>query len=139
MPGAHTELPVIPAYSVSKAAAFSLTQSLRALLAGRGVRVHAVLAGPVDTDMTRGLEIPEASREPAARAISTPWKTARRTSSPVPCRHPWPMPGTTGQPKPSSARTLRSYHQSLSPHKGHGTAHGERRGQVWQGDTAQNS
>ena len=46
-------LPLIPAYSISKAAAFSLTQSLRALLAARGVRVHAVLTGPVDTDMTR--------------------------------------------------------------------------------------
>src|SRR6185312_2244373 len=34
-------LPLIPAYSVSKAAAFSLTQSLRASLAGRGIRVHA--------------------------------------------------------------------------------------------------
>jgi NAD(P)-dependent dehydrogenase (short-subunit alcohol dehydrogenase family) len=33
---------IIPAYSVSKAAAFSLTQSLRALVAGQGVRVHAV-------------------------------------------------------------------------------------------------
>src|SRR5499426_2390649 len=39
-------LPNIPAYSISKAAAFSLTQSLRALLAGRGVRVHAALLGP---------------------------------------------------------------------------------------------
>ena len=39
-------LPLTPAYSISKAAAFSLTQSLRALLAGRGVRVHAVLTGP---------------------------------------------------------------------------------------------
>src|ERR1700682_1330720 len=47
-------LPVVPAYSISKAAAFSLTQSLRALLAGRGVRVHAVLNGPVGTDMSRG-------------------------------------------------------------------------------------
>ena len=45
---------IIPAYSVSKAAAFSLTQSLRALLSGQGVKVHAVLPGPVDTDMTRG-------------------------------------------------------------------------------------
>src|SRR6266436_8462474 len=43
-------LPLIPAYSISKAAAFSLSQSLRALLAGRGVSVHAVLTGPVDTD-----------------------------------------------------------------------------------------
>jgi NAD(P)-dependent dehydrogenase (short-subunit alcohol dehydrogenase family) len=62
-------LPVIPAYSISKAAAFSLTQSLRALLAGRGVKVHAVLTGPVDTDMTRGFDIPKASPESVARAI----------------------------------------------------------------------
>jgi NAD(P)-dependent dehydrogenase (short-subunit alcohol dehydrogenase family) len=62
-------LPVIPAYSVSKAAAFSLTQSLRALLAERGVRVHAVLAGPTDTDMTQGLDIPKASPQSVAQAI----------------------------------------------------------------------
>jgi NAD(P)-dependent dehydrogenase (short-subunit alcohol dehydrogenase family) len=62
-------LPIIPAYSISKAAAFSLTQSLRALLAGRGVRVHAVIAGPVDTDMSRGLDAPKASPESVARAI----------------------------------------------------------------------
>lgn len=62
-------LPMIPAYSISKAAAFSLTQSLRALLAGRGVTVHAVLAGPVDTDMSRGLDIPKASPESVARGI----------------------------------------------------------------------
>jgi NAD(P)-dependent dehydrogenase (short-subunit alcohol dehydrogenase family) len=66
---AFAPLPLIPAYSISKAAAFSLTQSLRALLAGRGVRVHAVLTGPVDTDMTRGFEIPKASPESVARAI----------------------------------------------------------------------
>ena len=62
-------LPVIPAYSVSKAAAFSLTQSLRALLAGRGVRVHAVLTGPTDTDMTRGYDIPKVSAAAVAGAI----------------------------------------------------------------------
>ena len=62
-------LPVIPAYSVSKAAAFSLTQSLRTSLADRGVRVHAVLIGPTDTDMTRDLDIPKASPESVARAI----------------------------------------------------------------------
>ncbi len=62
-------IPVMPAYSISKAALFSLTQSLRALLAGRGVSVYAVLTGPVDTDMTRGLEIPKASPESVARAI----------------------------------------------------------------------
>jgi NAD(P)-dependent dehydrogenase (short-subunit alcohol dehydrogenase family) len=62
-------LPLTPAYAISKAAAFSLTQSLRALLAGRGVRVHAVLTGPTDTDMTRGFDIPKASPESVARAI----------------------------------------------------------------------
>ena len=62
-------LPVIPAYSISKAAAFNMTQSLRALLAGQGVTVHAVVLGPVDTDMNRGFEIPKASTESAAVGI----------------------------------------------------------------------
>jgi len=61
--------PFTPAYAISKAAAFNLTQSLRALLAGRGVRVQAVLTGPTDTDMTRGFDIPKASPESVARAI----------------------------------------------------------------------
>ena len=46
-----------------------MTQSWRALLAGRGVAVHAVLTGPTDTDMTQGFEIPKASPESVARAI----------------------------------------------------------------------
>jgi NAD(P)-dependent dehydrogenase (short-subunit alcohol dehydrogenase family) len=62
-------LPVIPAYSISKAAAFNMTQSLRALLAGQGVTVHAVVLGPIDTDMNRGFEIPKASPESAAQGI----------------------------------------------------------------------
>jgi NAD(P)-dependent dehydrogenase (short-subunit alcohol dehydrogenase family) len=62
-------LPVIPAYSISKAAAFNMTQSLRALLAGQGVTVHAVVLGPIDTDMNRGFDIPKASPESAARGI----------------------------------------------------------------------
>jgi NAD(P)-dependent dehydrogenase (short-subunit alcohol dehydrogenase family) len=62
-------LPIIPAYSISKAAAFSLTQSLRALLAGRGVSVHAVLTGPTDTDINRDFDIPKAPVDAVARAI----------------------------------------------------------------------
>jgi NAD(P)-dependent dehydrogenase (short-subunit alcohol dehydrogenase family) len=62
-------LPFSPTYSISKAAAFNLTQSLRALLAGQGVSVHAVLAGPVDTEMTRYLDIPKAPAESVASAI----------------------------------------------------------------------
>ena len=62
-------LPVIPAYSISKAAAFNMTQSLRELLAGQGVTVHTVVLGPIDTDMNRGFEIPKASPESAAQGI----------------------------------------------------------------------
>jgi NAD(P)-dependent dehydrogenase (short-subunit alcohol dehydrogenase family) len=62
-------LPLTPAYAISKAATFNLTQSLRAILAGQGVRVHAVLTGPTDTDMTRGFEVPKASPDSVAQAI----------------------------------------------------------------------
>lgn len=66
---ALASLPMIPAYSISKAAAFSLTQSQRALLAPQGVRVHAVLTGPTDTDMSRDLDVPKASPASVAQAI----------------------------------------------------------------------
>jgi len=62
-------LPIMPAYSISKAAAFNMTQSLRAFLASEGVTVHGVVLGPVDTDMNRGVEIPKASPESAAAGI----------------------------------------------------------------------
>jgi NAD(P)-dependent dehydrogenase (short-subunit alcohol dehydrogenase family) len=67
--GAFAAVPVLPAYSISKAAAFSLTQSLRALLAARGVRVHAVMPGPIDTDMVRDLPIPKTPPQSVARSI----------------------------------------------------------------------
>jgi NAD(P)-dependent dehydrogenase (short-subunit alcohol dehydrogenase family) len=62
-------IPLTPAYSLSKAAALSLTQSLRMLLAARGVRVHAVLTGPADTDMVRDLDIPKAPARTVAHGI----------------------------------------------------------------------
>lgn len=62
-------LPMFTSYSASKAAAFSLTKTLRAAHAAQGVAFHAVLAGPIDTDMTRELNIQKASPEAAARAI----------------------------------------------------------------------
>ena len=61
--------PVIPGYSISKAAALSLTQSLRALLKRQGVSVHGVILGSVDTDMTRGFDIPKVSPGSAAEGI----------------------------------------------------------------------
>lgn len=62
-------VPGLAAYSASKAAALALTQSLRLQLGGQGVRVHAVLAGPVDTDMSRDLDIPKAAPSGVAEAI----------------------------------------------------------------------
>jgi NAD(P)-dependent dehydrogenase (short-subunit alcohol dehydrogenase family) len=67
--GAVAAVPVLPAYSVSKAASLSLTQSLRALLAARGVGVYAVMPGPIDTDMVRDLDMPKTPPVDVARAI----------------------------------------------------------------------
>ena len=66
---AFAAVPVLPAYSISKAAMFALTQSQRALLAADGVTVHAVMAGPIDTDMVRGLEVPKTAAELVARGV----------------------------------------------------------------------
>jgi NAD(P)-dependent dehydrogenase (short-subunit alcohol dehydrogenase family) len=66
---AFAAVPVLPAYSVSKAAQFSLTQSLRALVAADGVTVHAVMPGPIDTDMVRDLAVPKTSAELVAQGI----------------------------------------------------------------------
>jgi NAD(P)-dependent dehydrogenase (short-subunit alcohol dehydrogenase family) len=89
-------LPLTPAYAISKAAAFNLTQSLRALLAGRGVRVHAVLTGPTDTDMTRGFEIPKASPESVARAIFDGLEAGEEDIFPDPMTQPIAQAWRTG-------------------------------------------
>jgi NAD(P)-dependent dehydrogenase (short-subunit alcohol dehydrogenase family) len=61
--------PVMPGYSISKAAALSLTQSLRALLTRQGLSVHAVILGGVDTDMSRRYDGPKVTPESAAAGI----------------------------------------------------------------------
>ena len=53
---AHVNHPMMATYCASKAAAFSVTQAMRAELAASGVRVRAVLAPAVDTPMTAHLE-----------------------------------------------------------------------------------
>src|SRR5262249_5248259 len=66
---ALASLPVISGYSLSKAAALSMTQSLRAQLRNRGISVHAVFIGPTDTDMNRGFDIPKVAPEVTAQGI----------------------------------------------------------------------
>jgi NAD(P)-dependent dehydrogenase (short-subunit alcohol dehydrogenase family) len=97
-------LPFIPAYSLSKAAAFNMTQSLRAILAGQGVTVHAVFLGPIDTDiwrntMTRGLEIPKATPEAAARGIFDGLEKGEEDIFPDPASQPVAMDWRAGVTK----------------------------------------
>jgi NAD(P)-dependent dehydrogenase (short-subunit alcohol dehydrogenase family) len=46
-------------YSASKAAAWTLTNSLRTALREQGTQVLGVRAGPIDTDMARELTLPK--------------------------------------------------------------------------------
>jgi NAD(P)-dependent dehydrogenase (short-subunit alcohol dehydrogenase family) len=55
--------PAIGGYGISKAAAWGLTNSLRHELRTQGTQVVSFHAGFIDTDMTRGLEIPKARPE----------------------------------------------------------------------------
>lgn len=66
---AMASMPGLGGYSASKAAAWSLTQSLRGELRPKGVRVHAAFPGPIDTDMIRGFEMPKTSPADVANAI----------------------------------------------------------------------
>lgn len=61
--------PIIGGYAASKAAAYSVTQALRAVLRPRGVEVHAVFPGAIDTDMIRAFPIAKASAADVAKAI----------------------------------------------------------------------
>ena len=51
--------PPMTGYSASKAAAHSLTQALRPVLAAKGITVHGVYPGGIDTDMLAGIEAPK--------------------------------------------------------------------------------
>lgn len=62
-------MPALGGYSTSKAAAWSLTQALRAELGKYGVQTFAVFPGPVDTDMVRSLDMPKTAPEAVARSI----------------------------------------------------------------------
>jgi len=62
-------MPGLAGYNASKAAAWSLTQSLRGTLAAKGITVHSVFPGPVDTDMAAEITFPKTSAEDVANAI----------------------------------------------------------------------
>jgi NAD(P)-dependent dehydrogenase (short-subunit alcohol dehydrogenase family) len=60
---AHVNIPSVASYSASKAAAWSMTQAVRAELVAQGTQVVAVFPGPVDTDMA--VSLPGAKALPA--------------------------------------------------------------------------
>jgi short-subunit dehydrogenase len=64
-----SNLPGLGGYSASKAAAYSLTQALRPGLSKLNIAVHAVLAGAIDTDMVRAMDMAKTSPADVARAI----------------------------------------------------------------------
>ena len=65
---ALASMPAVWAYNASKAAGWSLTQTYRADLAKRGIAVHGVFPGLVDTDMARTFEAPKTPAIDVARA-----------------------------------------------------------------------
>lgn len=62
-------MPALGGYSASKAAENSMSQALRAELAPRGIEVFGVFPGPIDTDMTRAVDMPKTSPGVTAAAI----------------------------------------------------------------------
>lgn len=61
--------PMLAAYSASKAATHSLTQSTRMLLRGQGTQVFGVYPGPIDTRMAEQIPFDKTSAADAASAI----------------------------------------------------------------------
>jgi NAD(P)-dependent dehydrogenase (short-subunit alcohol dehydrogenase family) len=62
-------LPQSSAYSVSKAAAWALTNGLRNELRAQGTLVVAVHAGYIDTDMVKSVDAPKVKPEQIAKAV----------------------------------------------------------------------
>ena len=62
-------MPMLGGYSVSKAALVSMTQGLRIELAPRGISVHSVNPGPIDTDMAKDLPMDKMSPEEMSKRV----------------------------------------------------------------------
>ena len=60
---AKVNLPLVGTYCASKAALLSLGQALRAYLGDKGVQVMTVMPTTIDTDMSRGADVPKMTTE----------------------------------------------------------------------------
>lgn len=61
--------PGMSAYNLSKAAAWSMTQSLRASLSSHNIAVYGVFPGAIDTDMLAGVDMAKTSPADVAAAV----------------------------------------------------------------------
>lgn len=61
--------PALPTYSVSKAAAWSLTNGLRHALRGQGTQIVGVHVGYIDTDLAAHVTGPKSAPDDVARAV----------------------------------------------------------------------
>ena len=66
---AKVNLPLVGTYCATKAALLSLGQALRAYLAEHGVRVITVMPTTIDTDMSKGADVPKMTKEFVAAEI----------------------------------------------------------------------
>jgi len=66
---ALSSTPPMTGYSASKAAAHSLTQALRPVLAAKRISVHGVYPGGIDTDMLAGIDAPKTAPARVAAGI----------------------------------------------------------------------
>ena len=67
--GAFVNLPIMGGYCASKAAMFSLTQAARIELASKGISVHSINPGPIDTDMGKEYSGEKSTPEDTANSI----------------------------------------------------------------------
>jgi hypothetical protein len=66
---ARVNLPLVGTYCASKAALLSLGQALRAYLSDNGVHVMTVMPTTIDTDMSKGADVPKMTTEYVANEI----------------------------------------------------------------------
>ncbi len=62
-------LPIMGLYCASKSALHSITQAFRAELQKENIKVFEVLPGPIDTNMTKGQDMPKSSTSAIVEAV----------------------------------------------------------------------
>ena len=66
---AKINLPIVGTYCASKAALLSLGQAMRAYFSEKGIHVMTVMPTTIDTDMSRGADVPKMTTEFVANEI----------------------------------------------------------------------